>query len=261
MKRFFNIITTCLLFFGTFSYAQTYSAISANGDETSIIFNNDNTLTVESFSRDDGDDKSMRCSIKRYKNSGINFLTINNKKYLCLKCDELLYLYKENGQPFFAGTKFSYMESEFIKPINDIKSSSNLSEGNLVYSSEDMSNAIGKPWAEGVEKSGIGEWIKFTVNPRQELYISIGFVDYNRPYLYWDNSRPKTVMLYFNDILYKEIHLADTPDFQKIIIPESVRENTELKIEIRDVYIGSKYDDTCINMILCNDNPYYKGLK
>lgn len=260
MKKI-SIIAICLIFFNKFIYTQTYNAICGNGDETSIILNYDSTMTVETFSRETGEESHKTFSTTKSEIHGIPFLTIGNKQYLCLKCDEVFYLYADNGRPFFAGTKFSYMESEFIKKVTGIKSSSHLSEGKIVYSSEDLSDAIGKPWVEGAEKNGIGEWIKFNVNPRQEIYISIGFVDYYRPNLYLDNSRPKTIMLYFNDVAYKEIHLLDTPDFQKIIIPKTVKENSELKIEILDVYPGIKYEDTCINMILCNEIPYYKGLK
>lgn len=103
---------------------------------------------------------------------------------------------------------------------------------------------------------GIGESISFSVLKNSELYISIGFLDYNRPWLYKQNSRPKKIRIYINNNFFTETELKDTPNFQKLSIQEGLMEQriNLVKIEITEVYKGSKYDDTCINMIIADES-------
>ena len=59
-----------------------------------------------------------------------------------------------------------------------------------------------------------------------------------------------------NNIFFTETELKDTPNFQKLNIQEGLMEQriNLVKIEITEVYKGSKYDDTCINMIIADES-------
>ena len=48
-----------------------------------------------------------------------------------------------------------------------------------------------------------------------------------------------------------DIELEDTPQFQQFNFYEELNTGTNiLEIEILEVYSGSRYNDTCVNMII-----------
>lgn len=109
----------------------------------------------------------------------------------------------------------------------------------------------GKPWVEGVKGFGIGEKISFRAGRNEAkihtLIVSIGYVDYNKPYLYEYNSRPKRLLITNSSkTLFYETSLEDTPNPQIINLPI---DSNDLTLEILEVYPGTKWQDTCINFI------------
>jgi len=168
------------------------------------------------------------------------------------------YFYNADGAPFFSGgtipseSYITYFPDEIETKI--LSSSSALREGNIVYSVNNLNSRIGVCWAEGVNGQGIGEKIIFSAKEDgpyvsfSELYISTGFVSYQKPYLYRENSRPKKIRVSFENENPRIIELADTPNLQYIGIHWSNRyDKKDLWIEILEVYPGTKYTDTCIN--------------
>lgn len=133
------------------------------------------------------------------------------------------------------------------------QASSSLQEKNTIYSANNLGNlSTKKPWVEGVPGYGIGEYVlikKESGNTKFEsILISIGFVSYKTPSLYSQNSRPKTIELTNeNKTINIEVTLADTPNLQSITLPMPT---DNLKITIKDIYKGTKWDDTCINFII-----------
>ena len=63
--------------------------------------------------------------------------------------------------------------------------------------------------------------------------------------------------IYFWGYLFKRLctnlqnrgDLEDTPDLQEIALPKELPCPVTLRFEIRSVYKGDKYDDTCISLI------------
>ncbi len=139
-----------------------------------------------------------------------------------------------------------------------IDCSSYLIEKNKSYPPENLGNlVVDTPWVEGVKGDGIGEGFTFTRDSRTFQYILIinGYISYDKPYLYKYNNRVKKLKLtglkngktQFFDIL-------DTPHPQTIDV--SFLENGEdVRIEIADVYKGTKYDDTCLHCCINFDEP------
>jgi hypothetical protein len=99
---------------------------------------------------------------------------------------------------------------------------------------------------------GIGEEIRIdTWFPR--LWISIGFVSYDRPELYELNGRPKRLRV-VSEATGEEtyVDLEDTPNLQPIEVPgdwESAGDGG-IRLIIEDVYPGTRWDDTCVNFIV-----------
>jgi hypothetical protein len=168
------------------------------------------------------------------------------------------YFYNADGAPFFSGGTIpsedyiTYFPHEIETKI--LSSSSALREGNTVYSVNNLNSGIGVCWVEGVSGQGIGEKIIFSAKEDgpsagfSELYISTGFVSYQKPYLYRQNSRPKKIRVSFENENPRIIELADTPHLQYIGIHWTPwYDKKDLWIEILEVYPGTKYADTCIN--------------
>ncbi len=140
---------------------------------------------------------------------------------------------------------------------HDVKiiASSFLTEGNTKYVGENLNMSIKSgPWVEGVHGDGIGEFIEFDYNESQLLnqingiVISNGFVSVNNPGLYLKNNRIKKILVEGdNGIFANEYDILDTPNLQTIRFPSSV---SKIKVTILDVYEGTTWDDTCINMIV-----------
>jgi hypothetical protein len=176
------------------------------------------------------------------------------EKWLSLISDELLFMYNStDSDPLFWGVNKNYINStELIIYSSDFLSSSYLVEGKTTYLPKFLGNtALDKLWVEGVPGHGIGETISFSKPILVEnLYLSNGYVSYNKPYLYCYNNRVKKIKITdeLDDTFEMTFTLDDTPNPQKIDLES--KEVRKLIIEIQDIYPGSKWDDTCINFIL-----------
>jgi len=182
------------------------------------------------------------------------------KRYLVLGGIGFVGLYDETNR-FVTGaiSRGFYYVSHPSKAI----ASSELQEGDIIYRAENVVNrSVLQPWA--VSGSGIGEKLTFMTDERyvtifrdfvhryNQIWISNGFVDYNKPYLYKYNNRVKKIRISRggpDD--YVDFELEDTPQLQYFPFgDELLTKNDKLIIEILEVYKGSRYDDTCINFII-----------
>lgn len=102
-------------------------------------------------------------------------------------------------------------------------------------------------WVENADDDGIGEWIElsfdrtYTING---IEISNGYK--KSADLYAKNNRPHEVRLHFSDGSYQDYSLDDVFEgAQRLTFPKRVTTNL-VRIEIRSVYAGTTYQDTCI---------------
>ena len=172
------------------------------------------------------------------------------KKLLSLHNDEWLILYADNcKEPVFTGYS-SFKGLELIDYVNpkSVTASSELKEKNQIYYGSNVSSLnLNSPWAESASDYGIGEHLQLKANGRF-IYLFNGYVSYNKPYLYSHNSRIRRIKISFSDGMTKPpmtFEIEDTPNPQKLDLGETVRD--KIKIEIVDVYPGTKYKDTCLN--------------
>jgi hypothetical protein len=190
----------------------------------------------------------------------VNFIIIqweNNQieRYLILYNNFLCFLYRSDGYPYFRGFKFrggASGEGCFSVDYSNVEitASSYLIESNVTYNTGKLTEKIGECWVEGVTGQGINETLYIKMTGTNSIHISTGFISYNRLYLFGQNSRPRKIELSVEN-KYKIItDLDDTPNFQTINLPEQLEENDILKIKILEVYLGTRYEDTCINTIL-----------
>lgn len=159
-----------------------------------------------------------------------------------------------------------YNASLFTKGIKNINSSSFFTEKIGSKTTEYSSIGLNKryiglffsgnwnwelpPWVEGVDGSGIGEWLEVLFDePRDEIIILNGYVDFKKPNLYKDNNRVKKFKVIPTDggeHFEKIIALEDIVKFQGFDLP---RECKSVKLEILEVFKGNKWDDTAITGI------------
>lgn len=180
------------------------------------------------------------------------FIENKGSRILALYSQELIFLYKNDDvKPFFWGTSNGKGRGfERINTLKNIETDSFLSEGNIQYSPNNLSSfTLETPWVEGVLDYGIGQKIKLPKGNVRNIYINNGYVSFDKPHLYTDNSRIKKIRITdeLNDIS-TIVELKDTPNPQIIQFDEGLIR--ELAIEILEVYEGLKYKDTCINFIL-----------
>jgi hypothetical protein len=189
--------------------------------------------------------------------NGLNYLQIlwDNKtrdKYLIIGYIQNGYiddfnLYNKDGAPFFScGTTLNpdYM-TYFQGNISTeaITATSELREGNIVYSTKNLDDRIGVCWAV---RGGIGEKIIINKEVLGDLYIATGFISMEKPHLYRENSRPKKIRVSYEGKDSKIVELADTYHVQSINF--GAYTGRDVWIEILEVYPGSKYKDLCINL-------------
>ena len=147
--------------------------------------------------------------------------------------------------------------------------SSFLVEKTKSYPIENLSKlVVDTPWVEGVNGDGIGEGFTIVVpaneNVPSYLLIINGYISYNKPYLYKQNNRVKKIkVIGIKTGKSKVLNVLDTPHPQTIDI-SFLKESENIRIELADVYKGTKYSDTCLHYCTtCNEAiiPYENGIE
>jgi hypothetical protein len=199
-----------------------------------------------------------------YRIENINeniYIICNDKKYLVLYYESIICILIDcaNNDTFFGlnkNSKYVYSYEDPRRPpfigIRDgwpIKTSSYLTE--TIAGKEVVYNGIPnyfleltRPWVEGKEGHGIGEWIEINMaSPIDEIVFLNGYIDPNRPDLYSANSRAKEIQISVDDESWTYT-IMDTANPQILKLPRLVTGN--IRFTIKDVYPGTKYTDTCI---------------
>ena len=198
-----------------------------------------------------------------FEKHGIPFISMKNEKIaetqLILVNDDFIVLYRENDKtPYFIGQSQEGHCGPWnmFEKIEIISSTSFLKEKSIDYKPENLLNYnLDSPWVEGVAGYGIGEKITFECKRGKGLVIGIGYVSFDKPYLYEKNSRPKFIKLTLKDKNLSQVYeLEDTPNPQTLLFPYDERYEGKVELEILDVYKGSSWDDTCINFIQVINN-------
>ncbi len=165
----------------------------------------------------------------------------------------------DKGWPFIY-EMFAFTE-RILRQYKDC--SSYLIEKTKQYPVKNLNDfSVDTPWVEGVKGDGIGEGFTIekwnnTVYPY--LLIMNGYISYKKPYLYKQNNRIKKIKvtgLKSGDS--RILDVLDTPHPQTVDI-SFITQPEDIRVEIADVYKGTKYDDTCLHFCVTYTNeviPY-----
>ncbi len=142
-----------------------------------------------------------------------------------------------------------------------INCTSFLEEKNKSYPVDNLRRlTVETPWVEGVPGDGIGEGFTIKGSGYKKplvpyLLIINGYISYEKPYLYKQNNRVKKIKVTgVKSGKSKILDILDTPHPQTVDI-SFIDQVEDLRVEIADVYKGSKYDDTCLHYCICFDEP------
>ncbi len=101
-------------------------------------------------------------------------------------------------------------------------------------------------WVEGAEGDGIREWIQFDFYKEYKVARIDIISGYSKSRsIFKTNNRIKNLEILLSDGSTLNLDLKDTMDRQQIEIEPHVTKS--IKFIIKDVYKGSKYEDTCIS--------------
>ena len=145
--------------------------------------------------------------------------------------------------------------SERVQVYKDC--SSYLKEKNKEYPVDNLSiKAVDYPWVEAAPGDGIGEGFTLVNSWGQKYkYILLmnGYISYEKPYLYKQNNRVKKIKV--TGLLSKKskvLDVLDTPHPQTVDI-SFIEMAEDIRVEIAEVYKGTKYDDTCLHYCITYD--------
>ncbi len=202
-----------------------------------------------------------------------------------IRQDETNNVYPDGKILVFAETAgFDKVKWSFVTPSPNFNDhvgrvykdcSSYLKEKNKEYTVDNLCNCKpGTPWVEGVPGDGIGEGFTIYnsgVNSAKSFYrdykyllIMNGYISYKKPYLYKQNNRIKKIKVTgVKSGKSKILDVLDTPHPQTVDI-SFITEPEDIRVEIADVYKGTKYDDTCINFCVTYSDkviPYENNVR
>ena len=161
---------------------------------------------------------------------------------------------------FCTGKYSTYAKADpIIKRFYKVRYSSVLKEGNHEYKFpiNDAWWPCIAPWVPDLTKDNNPSITFFDVDNfvkhGKKLIIVNGYVNPEKPYLYEQNSRVKTIEVVYkntktNNSVTQKIELEDTPNPQYIFIPENITAD-EITINIKDTYKGTKYKDVAISYL------------
>ena len=144
-------------------------------------------------------------------------------------------------------------QSSFLEESNNIYSGSNVDLRSLLISKSPL-----LPWVESIPGYGNGESVEITYSSylrTSGFLISNGYVSYKRPDLYTQNSRIKILKIESSEGFSKAFVLNDSANFQFLDLDRTDksfinRQDETFKFTIVDYYKGTKWEDTCLNLII-----------
>ena len=168
--------------------------------------------------------------------------------------------FTEHSRPFI----WPMFHFEITRKYTDCTSF--LKEKNKDYPVENLCKfVVDSPWVEAAKGSGIGEGFTI-VNEFVYKYLLImnGYISYEKPHLYKQNNRVKKIKVTgLKSGKSKVLDVLDTPHPQTVDI-SFITEAEDIRVEIADVYKGTKYDDTCIHFCVTYNSeviPYEDSIQ
>jgi hypothetical protein len=198
------------------------------------------------------------------------FFRDSSNEHLFLYCEYFCKFIGKNNMVVYEFALTSQLREfpfGFFKWCKTARATDEVVEGKITYSVENLFDANNFTSCFAMSNNGKGEKVVFDSSNDdmahessvlengdvQVLVLISGFVDYNRPHLYKNNSRPKKIKFtlynpHTKKTTTKVFDVKDTPQPQLLRFDQVLRGNV-ITMEIIDVYPGEKYDDVCISKL------------
>ncbi len=230
-----------------------------------IVFYDNNLLRISQYlSKDNYKLKETIEGFRVYKDAdGWKHIDSNSQKFLIIDGEfyNLAFNYQKNSfrEDIEAQNK-CLVDEGTNRNIKAVHASSTLKDKSHLYAAEEITDTFQDsavfrwkknniPWVEGKIGDGIDEYLDIELNPYNKnmgvrLILVNGYVDPIRPYLFKQNNRVKTFLVETNTGYSKDLTFRDEVEFTFVDLPAGT---TRIKLTIKDVYKGTKYDDTCLS--------------
>lgn len=137
-----------------------------------------------------------------------------------------------------------------MENVSYISATSQLSEYDMTHSADRLIDGdISTAWVEGMSGQGIRESVSVHFDDEyliSGIKINAGYQKNDE--LYNKNSRPAKIGIAFSDGIYEVHKLEDVNNVQDIVFNKPVF-STSISLIIKDIYSGTKYEDTAISEI------------
>lgn len=146
-------------------------------------------------------------------------------------------------------------------PEGLVASSTKKSQGSNRYGAAQMGDLDSKTaWVEGHSNYGLGESVSFTWREKNHFHTCAALSLMNgyqkSKGLMESNSRVKDIDLYADGELKARLALQDRLGYQTFGLDGlGLRDGQRIKLVIRDVYKGTKWQDTCISELIVQCVP------
>ena len=162
----------------------------------------------------------------------------------------------ENAEPTVEPTAEPTVEPTVVPEtpqnisISAIEATSCLSEYDMTHSADRIHDGtLEQAWVEGAEGQGIGESVTVYFDDYYVIHNLIINAGYQKSEeLYYKNSRPHILKVYYSDGGTELIELADFYGTQNIALSYGAATDS-IELEIESVYEGNKYQDTVISEV------------
>jgi len=201
--------------------------------------------------------KKITGKYSKNKKNGFEYIMLDNIEFLVLYSnDRYCVLYANNSEKeCYYGLNEKYINSTRKKPdlqtpefAKFIKYGSSLSGG--TRNGISYQPPFGKLWHRSVwAYSGKSNWITLSCSINtNRIYFINGMVYPSDMNFFSYNNRVKTIKISYNN-KQESFILNDTASPQIITLKEAIKNEQDIKIEIIDVYPGTRYDETVISFI------------
>lgn len=189
----------------------------------------------------------------------ILFTQFNNTSFITLlkKSSSNTYPYSNDVEQFYKTFLSGYkdlpkLEGIEVRSLGDYIIETDSGKNKIEYKPYSSFDLTQTPWAissKSDNKIIYGAIKKYNNKtfPINQLVIVNGFVNAEKPYLYFQNARAKKVLIKTTSFSF-EVELEDTGNFQLIKLPTPINDG-DISIKVLSSYEGSKYSDIVISGI------------
>lgn len=244
MKK--KLLTLIILLHTVFLFSQNLY-VSSDGI---FIYNfNEDFTKYACSSFDEPENVFSEREVLQEEDSGINFWTVEEVKYIFLKADDYFIL-RNNDKQFTFVKDFDQYWQDSRERIGFYEATSEKKIQRTRYDAYNLLYLNFEPWISDSEYGGIEDSITIETEKNfKKFRIINGYVNFDFPEYFQEFNRASLLFAYDEENNF--IDYFEIDDSSEIQTFEFEEELSYVRFEIEEVYEGTVYDDTAITLIQC----------